>query len=511
MKLKHYIFTFLALFVSTNVFAYNAEIDGIYYNFSENEATVTYRTTGYNSYSGAVIIPTSVTYNNKTYSVTSIGNRAFQNCSSLTSITIPATLKKVGTDAFEGCTSLGKVIVKDIAAWCGIIYDGGSAFSNVNIPLFYALHLYSDENTEITEVVIPEGVTRIEARAFRDAKFITSITIPNSVTYIGREAFRGMHRLTTINIPQTITSIEPYTFQDCETLASVSIPEGVTYIGEYAFAKCYELTNVYCYAEGVLNTESNAFSNTNIGAATLHVPAGSVSQYRTTWPWSDFGTIETLATGISLNQASLSFNAPNQTAALIATITPSYLTNKKVTWTSSNTSVATVSDVGIVTAIANGTATITATITDGTNLSASCEVTVSIHVPAIGVILNQSSLQFDCIGETAYLEAIVLPEDAANKKVRWTSSNESVCVVSNGMVVAVGMGTSVVIATTEDGGFMAVCVVTVTSATGISSVEQNDGMMFQIYDINGMKRKQPQKGINIIRYSDGTSNKLLVK
>lgn len=103
MKLKHYIFTFLALFVSTNVFAYNAEIDGIYYNFSENEATVTYRTTGYNSYSGAVIIPTSVTYNNKTYSVTSIGNSAFQNCSSLTSITIPATLKKVGTDAFEGC------------------------------------------------------------------------------------------------------------------------------------------------------------------------------------------------------------------------------------------------------------------------------------------------------------------------------------------------------------------------------------------------------------------------
>lgn len=79
------------------------------------------------------------------------------------------------------------------------------------------------------------------------------------------------------------------------------------------------------------------------------------------------------------------------------------------------------------------------------------------------------------------------------------------------MVVAVGMGTSVVIATTEDGGFMAVCIITVTSATGISSIEQNDGMMFQIYDINGMKRKQPQKGINIIRYSDGSSKKVLIK
>jgi len=58
---------------------------------------------------------------------------------------------------------------------------------------------------------------------------------------------------------------------------------------------------------------------------------------------------------------------------------------------------------------------------------------------------------------------------------------------------------------------MAVCVVTVTSATGLSSVEKDDGMMFQIYDINGMKRKQPQKGINIIRYSDGTTRKVLIK
>ena len=159
----------------------------------------------------------------------------------------------------------------------------------------------------------------------------------------------------------------------------------------------------------------------------------------------------------------------------------------------------------------NGTATITATTTDGSNLSAFCEVTVSIPVPVTGVTLNQSSLQFDYIGEIANLEATVLPENADNKKVKWTSSNESVCIVSNGMVVAVGMGTSVIIATTEDGGFMAVCVVTVTSATGLSSVEQDDEMMFQIYDINGMKRKQPQKGINIIRNSDGTTRKVLVK
>lgn len=224
--------------------AYNAYINGIYYNFSGTEATVTYKNTSYNSYSGTVAIPESVIYNGTTYSVTTIDSYAFYNCSGLTSITIPASLNKVMLKAFEGCTSLSKVIVKDIAAWCGIIYDGGDASSNINIPLYYAHHLYSDENTEITEVIIPEGVKRIEARAFRDAKFITSVTIPSSVTYIGREAFRGMHNLTSINIPQTITSIEPYTFQDCQALPNISIPNGVTTIGYHAFRKCFALTSI---------------------------------------------------------------------------------------------------------------------------------------------------------------------------------------------------------------------------------------------------------------------------
>ena len=134
-----------------------------------------------------------------------------------------------------------------------------------------------------------------------------------------------------------------------------------------------------------------------------------------------------------------------------------------------------------------------------------------MKVSVTGITLNQSTLQFDYIGEIANLEATVLPEDAANKNIRWKSSDESVCIVSNGMIVAVGMGTSVVIATTEDGGFMAVCVVTVTSATGISSVEQNNEKLLQFFDINGVKRAQLQKGINIIQFKDGTKKKVFVR
>ncbi len=220
-------------------------------------------------------------------------------------------------------------------------------------------------------------------------------------------------------------------------------------------------------------------------------------------------TPKVIVTSIILNALNLEM-ITGDCATLVATVSPNYATDSSVTWNSNDTAVAIVNENGVVTAVAPGIATITASANDKSGVSASCEVKV-IPVPVTGITLNSSLIQFEYIGETANLEATVLPDDAANKKVRWTSSDESVCIVSNGMVVAVGMGTSVIIATTEDGGFTAVCVVTVTSETGISSAEENDGLLFQIYNINGMRRKQPQQGVNIIRNANGTTKKVLIK
>ena len=260
-------------------------IDGIYYNFSQVDAEVT---KGDVAYSGEVVIPASVIYKGKTYAVTCIGNNAFADCSNMISLKIPSTLKMIKSGAFKNCTSLSKIIVTDIASWCGIVYDGNTGG---DFPMYYAKHLYSNENTEIKDVVIPEGVTRIEALAFRDAKYITSITIPKSVTYIGREAFRGTHSLTSIVFPQNISSIEPYTCQDCEALTFVDIPEGVTNIGDNAFAKCYDMKDFYCYAENVPTTGNNVFKSSTIASATLHVPKASVNLYKSSSPWSNFGSI----------------------------------------------------------------------------------------------------------------------------------------------------------------------------------------------------------------------------
>ena len=104
MKQHYYlkgILLFLCLFISFNTFAYDALIDGIYYNFNGDNAEVTYGVNS-NAYSGDVVIPVSVTYNSKTYSVTSIGDEAFKECRSLTSITIPNSVISIDDDAFMG-------------------------------------------------------------------------------------------------------------------------------------------------------------------------------------------------------------------------------------------------------------------------------------------------------------------------------------------------------------------------------------------------------------------------
>ena len=132
----------------------------------------------------SVIIPSSVT---------SIGQSAFSGCSGLTSVTFPSSVTSIGQDAFYQCTGLTKVIVPDIAAWCRISFGNNTAN-----PLCYANNIYSDENTEITDLIIPEGVTSIGFSAFFGCSSLTSVTIPESVTSIGDYAFYDCRALRSI-------------------------------------------------------------------------------------------------------------------------------------------------------------------------------------------------------------------------------------------------------------------------------------------------------------------------
>ena len=153
------------------------------------------------------------------------------------------------------------------------------------------------------KVVIPKSVehegaaysvTSIGNKAFRYCSGLTSVTIPNSVTSIGNNAFAYCSGLTSVIIPNSVTSIWESTFYGCSRLTSVTIPNSVTSIQTNAFANCPELLDVYCYAEKVPSTRSNAFDGSYPEYATLHVPDASVDSYKATAPWSSFGKIVAL-------------------------------------------------------------------------------------------------------------------------------------------------------------------------------------------------------------------------
>ena len=166
------------LLTSVSGWAHDFEADGIYYKItSPNDLTVsvTYRDNSYYSYSdrytGSVTIPESVTYNRKTYSVTSIGVYAFDTCKKLTSVTIPESVTSIDDWAFFGCTGLTSVTIPNSVVTIG----------------YYALGSCSG----LTSVTIGNGVTSISMKAFDDCSALTSIDIPNSVTSIGVYAFSG--------------------------------------------------------------------------------------------------------------------------------------------------------------------------------------------------------------------------------------------------------------------------------------------------------------------------------
>ena len=162
-------------------------------------------------------------------SVTSIGEGAFSGCSALTSIEIPNSVTSIGDDAFSFCHSLEMVIVPDIASWCSASF--GNEDSN---PLYHANCLFADEDTEITDLIIPSETTTINKWAFLKCLSLNAVTIPSSVTSLGDNAFDGCNNLTsvTVNWEQPI-SISEYVFTN-RANATLTVPFGTKSLYETA-------------------------------------------------------------------------------------------------------------------------------------------------------------------------------------------------------------------------------------------------------------------------------------
>ena len=196
--------------------------------------------TGYNGSASSLSIPGSI--NGK--KVTSIGEYAFCECTSLKSVTIPSGVKSIGEYAFCDCTSLKSVTIPS-----GVTGIGDSAFKgckgladkNGFVIIRNVLYYYCGNSANVT---IPSSVKSIGAYAFSECTSLKSVTIPSSVTSIGMYAFYNCTSLKSVTIPSSVTSIGMDAFEHCTNLTSIKIPSGVKSIGKSAFYYCTSLTSV---------------------------------------------------------------------------------------------------------------------------------------------------------------------------------------------------------------------------------------------------------------------------
>ena len=312
---KLWLTTIAVLLCSLTASAHDFEVDGIYYNItSSTDHTIEVTSSDGTEYYGSITLPATVTHNDVNYSVTSIGDRAFFYCSSLTAITIPDGVTSIGDDAFFGCSSLTAITLPDgVTSIGGGAFYGCSSLTTITIPegvtsigeyAFYSCSslaaivvaegnttydsrngcnaiIETNSNTLIqgcSATIIPEGVTSIGKYAFLGCS-LTSIIIPESVTSIGGGAFLGCSSLTTITLPESVTSIGGGAFSGCSSLTTITIPEGVTSIGARAFYGCSKLTAI-TIPEGVTSIGDNAFAYcSSLTAITLPEGVTSIGKY----------------------------------------------------------------------------------------------------------------------------------------------------------------------------------------------------------------------------------------
>ena len=211
--------------------------------------------------------------------VTTIGQDAFRDCSSLTSVNIPNSVTAIGGAAFAGCSALTSVTIPN-----SVTTIGNSAFSGCR---------------SLTSVNIPNSVTTIGDYAFHGCSALTSVTIPNSVTEIGERAFGSCSKLTSVTIPNSVTKIGKDAFNCCTNLQKVNIGNSVKTIGEYAFDQCTNITQISSEAVVPPTCGLDVFSNINKSNCKLIVPKNSLDAYKQADQWEDFSLIEGSTTGIT--------------------------------------------------------------------------------------------------------------------------------------------------------------------------------------------------------------------
>lgn len=372
-------------------------------------------------------------------SVTSIEDGAFMRCNSLTGdLVIPNSVTSIGEYAFYQCSDFdGKLTISNSIKNIGeYTFDGCNFTGNLTIPnsvTTIGRHAFMDCSGFTGDLVIPNSVTSIGDGAFWNCSgFDGALTIPSSVVTIDKRAFLSCEKIESINIQHGLERLEDETFFCCDSVTSISLPRSLNYIGEDAIPYNSDLT-IYgisgSYAETYAKDNEITFVDKEVVATSIEVLP------------------ENPSVGKGL------------TKQMVLNVTPSDFTDE-VVWESSDTSVATVTQSGLISGVDVGTSQITVKVG-----SLSKQFTVTVTQPVTAITVSPASAEIAVAGESVQLSAAVTPSEASNKEYTWSSEDEDIATVDEtGKVTGVSKGTAKIYATSKDeSGVSGYSVITVLS------------------------------------------------
>ena len=272
----------LMLMTTSSAMAQEAKfevIDGFRYLLDSDTKTATLLPKGEGKYSGDIIIPEKVKGNDGVeYVVTSLGASCFEDCSGLTSITIPSSVTSLSNFCFYGCSGLTSITIPSSVTSLGnSCFQGCTGLTSITIPSSVTSLGNScfQGCSGLTSITIPSSVTSLGASCFSDCSGLTSITIPSSVSSLRGGCFSGCSGLISITIPSSVTSLGNFCFLDCSGLTSITIPSSVTSLGNSCFQGCTGLTSI-TIPSSVISLGDYSFAGCS-GLTSITIPSSVTS------------------------------------------------------------------------------------------------------------------------------------------------------------------------------------------------------------------------------------------